>query len=338
MVPQDHLSALGNLVDHAFPDPTGFFDHGLALLIQQLGVNQAVMSRLGDLGWEIFWWATVEGTQVDGTMHEPVGDFCSEVLEHPARVLTIRDTQLEDAWKNHPVVTQFGIRCYMGTLLQQDGKVMGVLSVMSKQPKAFNRAEVAMLKAMANLFSKTLEVEHLKHELHLTRDTLDLTTAVVEDSALENAATRLPNRHYLDIWLRANLYLARRRGEAMTVVCWHLEAGKENRCRLQEIADRLRGEDLLVDMGHEEFLLLLPRTPKAGACVLLDRIRGRLGCIAMGATLWDPMHRKDSEDMRIMEAMARAESALKLSQEKGGDVVWNLLEFHSEDRVEPLHW
>jgi hypothetical protein len=333
--PKGHLHALGQLVDRAFPDPTQLFDHGLALLVQQLGVDRAVMSRLTELGWEAFWWATAEGVEPDLAIHEPTHNFCPHVLENPGRTLMIRDATTDPAWKGHRATRQLGIKAYLGASLNQSGRIMGVLSVTSGRPKAFSRAEIAMVKALANLFGKTLEVEQLKHELQVTRDALDLTTAVVEDSALEAPASRLPNIHYLDIWLKANLFLARRRGEAMAVVRWRMPLNRESKRALQEISDALRGEDLLVDLGHEEFLLLLPRTAQDGAQILLDRIRLRLGSIAMGATLWNPIHKADRNDLVLRNAIKRAVLGLarsqELAKEKGAQVVWDLLLLRPED-------
>lgn len=333
--PEDHLSALGNLVDRAFPNPTELFDHGLALLVQQLGVERAVMSRLTELGWEAFWWSHTEGMEADDVVQAAIHHFCPQVLERPERTLVVRDAQVEEGWKHHPKLGKQDFRAYLGCALYQGGRIMGVLSVATRQPKPWNRAEIAMVKAMANLFSKTVEVEQLKHELHLTRDALDLTTAVVEDSALESPASHLPNLHYLDIWLKANLYLARRRGEAMTVAQWKLPLNRDQRANLLEIAGALRGEDLLVDQGREHFLLLLPRTLQEGAQILLDRIRLRLGPIPMGATIWNPLHKADRDDIGLIQAQRRATLALERSQEKAqgrkAEVHWDLLILRAED-------
>jgi len=332
---KNHLHALGELVDRAFPDPTQLFDHGLALLVQQLGVDRAVMSRLTELGWEAFWWATADGVQPDSAIHEPAHNFCPHVLENPGRTLMIRDATTDPAWKAHRATRQLGVKAYLGASLNQSGRIMGVLSVTSGRPKAFSRAEIAMVKALANLFGKTLEVEQLKHELQVTRDALDLTTAVVEDSALEAPASRLPNLHYLDIWLKANLFLARRRGEAMAVVRWQMPLNRESKRALQEISDALRGEDLLVDLGREEFLLLLPRTAQDGAQILLDRIRLKIGSVPMGATLWNPIHKSDRNDLVLRNAIKRALLGLQRSHElaSGGAsaVIWDLLLLRPED-------
>lgn len=334
----DHLTALGDFVERAFPDPSQLFDHGLNLLVQQLHVDRAVMVRVTKLGYEAFWWATAEGIQPDQAIHETALNFCPKVLQNPARSLVIKDALSDKSLQGHSAFRKLGVRAYIGVPLRQSNKVIGVLSVQSSRPMAFTREEIAVVNAMANVFSKTMEIENLKHELHMTREALDLTSAVVEDSALETAGTRLPNRHYLDIWLKANLYLARRRAEPMAVAMWTLPARSGNRSVLREIADALRGEDLLVDLGHDEFQLLLPRTGILGAEILLERIRAKLGPIPMGATLWHPLHKVDRDDLSIHQATLRTIEALQRSRNRGGDgrgdLAWELLEMRSEDMVE----
>ncbi len=334
----DHLSALGDFVEKAFPDPAQLFDHGLSLLVQRLEVDRAVMIRVSHLGYEPFWWATAEGIQPEQAINDPALNFCPRVLEHPSRSLVIRDALSDKDLQGHSAFRKLGVRAYIGVPLRQSGKVIGVLSVQSSRPKPFTRAEIAMVNAMANLFSKTMEIETLKQELHLTREALDLTSAVVEDSALETNHTRLPNRHYLEIWLKANLYLARRRAEPMSIVTWTLPAHSKGLKFLREIADSLRGEDLLVDQGHDDFLLLLPRTGILGTEILLERIRDKIGHIPMGATLWHPLHKLDRDDLVILNATRRATVAFRRSQQRGhdglGELMWELLELQADDMVE----
>jgi len=340
--PKNHLHALGELVDHSFLDATQLFQHGLALLVQQLGVERAVMSRHTELGWEVFWRATAEGVEAELTTHEPAHDFCSRVLEHPGRTLMIRDVAKDPAWQGPRATHPLSAKAYLGASLNQSGRITGVLSVTSGHPKAFTRAEIAMVKALANLFGKTLEVEQLKHELQVTRDALDLTAAVVEDSALEAPVSRLPNLHYLDIWLKANLFLARRRGEAMAVVRWGMPLTLEAKKGLMEVSEALRGEDLLVDLGQEQLLLLLPHTPQGGAQILLDRIRLRLGPIPMGATLWNPTHKADRDDFVLRNATHRAVLGLQRSQEtaqeRGPMPIWNLPLLRPEDLADTTNY
>ncbi len=335
---RDHLGALGDFVERAFPDPAQLFDHGLNLLVQQLGVDRAVMIRVTKLGYEAFWWATAEGIEPDQAIHEAALNFCPKVLQHPGRSLVIKDALSDRELQGHSAFRKLGVRAYIGVPLRQSNKLIGVLSVQSAKPMTFTRAEIAVVNAMANVFSKTLEIENLKQELHMTREALDLTSAVVEDSALETARNHLPNLHYLDIWLKANLYLARRRAEPMSIARWILSSQAETRGLLRDIADALRGEDLLVDLGHDTFQLLLPRTGILGAEILLERIRARIGPIPMGATLWHPLHKLDRDDLALRHATERTMEALQRSQDRGaegrGDLTWELLGMKAEDMVE----
>jgi GGDEF domain-containing protein len=155
----------------------------------------------------------------------------------------------------------------------------------------------------------------------------------VEDHSLENAPTRLPNRRYLDIWLKTHLYLARRRGESMAAIQWRIPEDSEGKALLREISNSLRGEDLLTDLG-EDCLLLLPGADLEGTQILLERIRSILGPIPMGATLWQPEHPVDRDDLFLQQALLRTSEARRYSQEMGqngqGDVQWMLLMADSE--------
>lgn len=307
--PPDHLEALGRLVETSFPDPTALFHHGLSLLVAQLGVDRAVISRLTDLGWEMLWWASAPGLGEDPVVREPADSYCPSVLEHPNRTLVIPDNHEPGEWRRYSRKVNPAIRSYLGAALRQSGRIIGVLSVSSARPQAFTRAEISMVNALANLFGKTLEVEELKHELRMTRDALDLSTAVVEDSALEAPGTRLPNRHYLDVWMRAYLPLARRRQESISLVRWNHGDLALRRDLRESVVSGLRGEDLLVDLGHGAYLMLLPRTEEEGARILVARLQALMGPIPVGATLWFPLAAANYQDeFRI--AMTRAERAL----------------------------
>lgn len=308
-----HLEALGNLVEGSFPDPAQLFHHGLSLLVAQLGVDRAVISRFTDLGWEMLWWAHAPHLTDDPLLRNPIDSFCPLVLEHPNRTLVIPDRHAPGAWRRHAHRALPEIRSYLGTALRQSGRTTGVLSVSSARPHDFSRAEVSMVNALANLFGKTLEVEELKHELRLTRDALDLSTAVVEDSALEAPGTHLPNRHYLDVWMRAYLPLARRRQESIALVRWNLALPQVRAERLVGVMGALRGEDLLVDLGHGAFLLLLPRTDQDGVRTLLERLDPLLGSVPLGGTLWIPFSTQPyHQDFR--DALARTDRALERAQ------------------------
>jgi len=323
-----HLEALDELVDKTFQDATRFFSHGLELLVQRLGVDRAAMTRVTGMGLETCWWATSGRINQEHPIHESDEHLCPRVLEHPDRVLVIKDIQTDAQLRDHVMVQRMGVRTYLGLSLGTSDQVLAVLSLQSLEPRTWMPLEVSLVKAVASLFSRTLEIEVLKEELQATRNVLDITAALVEDHSLENTETGLPNQRYLSVWLKSHPHLARRTDEAMAVALWRIPVGVEQKGLLSEISTSLRGEDLLVDLG-EDCLLLLPRAELEGMQILLERIRAILGPIPMGATLWQPQHPVDRDDLFLQQAILRASEALRYSQEAGqngqGDVQWMLL-------------
>ena len=308
-----HLDALRELIEPTAPDPTLLFERGLKLLVNQLLVDRAVIVRITDLGYETLWWATMDGSDLDLGSYEPTQNFCPQVVEQAPRALVIRDTKRDHTLQGHPAVEASSVRAYIGIPLRRDDTVVGVLSVQSSLPRKFTQGDIVLVSMVASLLGSAMEIEMLKQELHQTREALDLTMSVVEDSALEAHDTRLPSRRYLDIWLKAYLFMARRRTEPLALVLWKVPLTRDSRKALREISDMARGEDLLVDMGKETFLMLLPRTSLEGAAVVVDRMRSRLGPIPMGTALWDPTVLEDHDDLAIRLALRRAHTALASS-------------------------
>jgi GGDEF domain-containing protein len=319
---EDHLNALSSILEKASSDATQLFDHCLNLLVQQLKVDRAVMVRQTDMGLETFWWAEAKPSGLTSSLHAPEKSFCPLVLKTPNRSLVIRNARADSQWAKEPGFTDLGLNSYIGAALREGGRPIGVLSVQHGKPRDFSRSSIALVNAMANFLSRTMEVEALKHELRLTRDSLDLTSAVVEDSALQSATSGLPNQRYLEVWLRANLFMARRRGEPMAVVLWHWPEPPRRQQVLNDISSSLRGEDLLVDISRDRFLLLLPHTPQSGAEILIGRIREQMGEIAMGGTFWET----ELDDIQLHMAQQRCAIALQESLKKPDEAfTWRFL-------------
>ena len=300
-----------NLVEREFSDPTQLFEAGLRLLVTQLRVQSAVMIRTIDQEYEAIWWATHDDLPPGPEVLEPHRSFCSRVLDGTTRTLVIRDALADPGCTGHASNQDPSVRAFIGVPLRRSDTFIGVLCAQSSRARAFTRNHVILVNLVGNLLSKAMEIELLKQELHNTREALDLTVSAMQDGALETAATRLPSRGFLEVWLRAYLFLARRRSESMAVVVWTVPVTRDACRHLRKIAEQARGEDLLVDLGREHFALLLPRTDPAGAEVVLDRVRGLLGPLPMGATLWDPQDPADQDDLTIRNALHRAGEGLR---------------------------
>ncbi len=315
----DHLAALSELLQNTHTDPARLFEHGLALLVQALGVDRALLTRVTGLGHEVFWWATAPRASMTGIFESPEKGYCPFVIAHPDRPLTIPDAQADPRWRKSPGCVELGIRAYAGVALKDGDRATGTLCVQHHAPRAFTRAELALLRTMGHLLSRTLEAENLKRELQAALDALELSSAIVEDSALTSARSGLPNRRYLDIWLKSSLFMARRRKEAMTLALWSQPLVTGTKGRLAAAGGHLRGEDLLVELSADQYLLLLPHTSSDGAEVLLQRLREALGAHPTGATLWLP----DGKDMTLKSALHRVAKAFTEANRQGLDLVWS---------------
>ena len=314
----DHLRALAAMGATCSARPGELFDQGLNLLVRHLGVDRAVVASLTARGLENLWCAGGEGGDRDPAPfpHDPDRNFCSQVLREPAATLVIGDAGADPAWSGHPAWRTLGVRSYIGAPLRASGRPMGVLSVQAGTARVWQEPEVALVEVLAALFGKAMEVEALKAELAQAKDALDLTAAVMEDHALESPRTGLPTRRYLEVWCKSSLMLARRRREVIALVTWIQPPGPGREKALARLGGTLRGVDLLVDMGRDRFLLVLPRTLRAGAEIVLERFRKALGQNAMGATLWNPLLSPDREAATLQPAIRRAQGAERGSLER----------------------
>ena len=305
------FDALLELLQAGPSETTDLFSNSLALLVERLGMDLAMLTRITDLGYEVFWWKARAGFPSEPFLFDPVSAFCDRVVAWPQRTLVIRDARNDPAWRmDHAVLTR-GVESFLGAPLWEGGEVIGTLGVQGSLPKDFKHAEVALVAAVAKLLSKSLEIENLKNQLRMAREALELSSAVVEDSALHNPHSGLPNRHYLDVWMRANLTLARRNRESVVLMLLK----PADAAIAPALVDTLRGADLMVDMGDRCLLLVLPGTKIDGVPILYARLAELAGgTLPAAATEWNP----DLDDLVLRSALKRLRESLQESSELPG--------------------
>ncbi|MGN6202744.1 MAG: GGDEF domain-containing protein [Solirubrobacterales bacterium] len=150
----------------------------------------------------------------------------------------------------------------------------------------------------------------------------------VQEMAIHDSLTGLPNRRALEEQLPRELARARRSREPLCVAIIDIDhfksyndthghlAGDEV---LRECArawdGALRGEDTIVRFGGEEFLVLLPGTEPEEAAEVVERLRERTPmeqtCSA-GLACWDTVESAD-------DLLGRADAALYLAKAGGRD-------------------
>jgi diguanylate cyclase (GGDEF)-like protein/PAS domain S-box-containing protein len=186
------------------------------------------------------------------------------------------------------------------------------------------RSSSALAAEEGMLYARATDITELKR-IEAERETL---LGRVESLARSDALTGLPNRRALDEQLPREMARARRNGSDLCLAIVDLDRFKAYNDTHGHLAgdvllrecsiawdSALRGEDLLVRFGGEEFLVVIPGTPVEQAEEIVQRLRavtpGEQTCSA-GIALWDGAEGID-------ELVARADSALYVAKAGGRD-------------------
>ncbi|MFN7958421.1 MAG: hypothetical protein U0P46_08885 [Holophagaceae bacterium] len=297
-----------------------FLSRCLDLLAAHLGAAQTALVMLNGDVPETRWW---HPEQEDEEPPAAVPSFCQWLLENPDRILVVKDM---DEGPHVPFLVDRGAiphRAALGCALRQGEGVKALLFAFFAQPRAFPRAEFALLDAVAGFMGRVVEIEDLKLSLHRLEESLAITRAVMEDSSIRDTETDLPNLRYLEVWQRA-LMGSEQRPESLVVAEFHLGLrGRKDAARLLKAAEGVRAGDLVVRAGPGRFLVIFQRTPRSVAHILLLRLRLQLGGVPMGATLWLP----GREGQGLGACQPRLDAALAESAAQNPPaLVWHLPE------------
>lgn len=306
------MRALAELLRRQDLDPFALFDAALELLVRQFMVDHALITRLSNGQQDTFWWVHAgAGAREPLEVHQSLR-LCERVIQEPEGSLAFGTVSASEGGA--------GLRAFAGVVLLERGKRIGTLCVIHSSPFVFTPEDLDFIRAVGGLLGRALEIESLKFELAVAQDSLALSTAVVQDSALESPATGLPNARFLEIWIKGHMHHARRQKETLSLAVWEDGRGAKAAKGLLAVAKLLRGEDLLVELSATKFLMLLPKTLQEGAQVILDRVHPKLGSPPVGATLWLP----DQDDLQLRTAQRRAELARQEALQGGGGIRWKL--------------
>jgi len=186
------------------------------------------------------------------------------------------------------------------------------------------RSSAAVAEGEGMLYARATDVTALKRAEAEREELLER----VEDLARSDALTGLPNRHALNEQLPRELARARREDSELCLAVIDLDHFKayndshghlagDEMLRSCAIAwdSAVRGADMLVRFGGEEFLVVLPGCGLEEAEEIVDRLRqatpGEQTCSA-GLALWDGVESID-------ELISRADSALYMAKAGGRD-------------------
>jgi len=230
------------------------------------------------------WFKASFGVNVHGTAREVA--FCNITI--PQRdVVEIPDATLHPRLADNPDVTgPPHYRFYAGqTILSPDGYPLGSLCVLDFVPRKLSEAQTQALRILGQQVNARLQLR--AQRIQLARANADLAAAnqQLAQLAATDPLTGAANRRAFRDRLAADLSQARRKGYPLSLLLLDIDNFKQrNDCFgheegdlcLKQFASLLqrtaRTADLVVRLGGEEFVVLLPETSEPQALQLGQRI------------------------------------------------------------------
>jgi len=227
--------------------------------------------------------ACLEFVARDGTVlappERPLGEGFTNWMVEERRALMVTDLMADrDALPCAPVVLDPGVRSLLAAPLIVSGEAIGVLSVQSPRSGAYTVDHLSLLTTIAQ--QAAVALENARNFQLATVDQL----------------THLYLRDFFQRKLSEEMARARRYASSFAVLVLDLDRFKDINDRLGHLAgDRflqrvgevvrqtMRAADIPCRWGGEEFCVLLPETDRDGARSIAERLRSRIGELAMSS-------------------------------------------------------
>lgn len=241
--------------------------------------------------------------------------------------LYIPDTLTPDIEAHYGAIRTGGepTRSYIGVPLIYRDRVLGVISVQSLQPNAYDSRQIRLLETIAAQSAIAIENARLYDELRHLSVTDGLTgvfnyRSLMELGTMEFAKAQRLDRplsliffdidHFRDI----NTAYGHATGNAILVAV------------VEKVRSCIRGIDLFARFGGDEFVIILPETPKAEAIPVAERVRNTVAeCCTHISDLADGLRltisiglaSKRSHQNRFHDLLEVANSLERRAKEKG---------------------
>jgi diguanylate cyclase (GGDEF)-like protein len=168
--------------------------------------------------------------------------------------------------------TQFRTRSILCAPLISRGRTIGVVQVINRRGGRFTQTDLDMLMTMVEPCAIAIENAILFQRTEQLTITDDL--------------TKLFNSRYLNVYIGREIKRCKRHGIPLSIIFLDLDgfksvndqhghlAGSRTLTEVGGIlAEAVRESDILARYGGDEFVVVLPETPPAGALVIAERIR-----------------------------------------------------------------
>jgi PAS domain S-box-containing protein len=180
------IGHLNDLVDLLGTDPK----QNIRTLVQQTGKLVTSVSclynRLDGETAELVCWAGYQLPPDLPPQTTASGHICFEAtIKNSSQPTVIEDISKTSFEHSDPLVTQYGIKAYLGCPVFLDGQAIGSLCIVDTQTRLFNEAEIEIVSAMAKAISleeQRLAVETEMHENEIKYRRLHTTMRLLADN------------------------------------------------------------------------------------------------------------------------------------------------------------
>ncbi len=234
------------------------------------------------------------------------------VIDH-GRVARVNDTDADPRFKRIDA-QGYPIRSLLAIPLWSAGRVIGCLSVTSDQKDHFGEEDETIGRLLANCAVPPLERARLQH----LAATDELTGALRQTQLVPTLERAMQNCADTDVPL-AILSMDLDHFKHVNDTHGHAAGDEVLRIFAQRVRGAIRGEDIFVRRGGEEFVVILPNCDLTSAKCAAERIRDEMAYkpvvigdlrvvqrVSVGVALWDRLESAQALDDRADQALYAA--------------------------------
>ena len=228
--------------------------------------------------------------------------FCEQTIARPNELFVVPDASNDESFADTPMaIDGTQIRFFAGAaLVSPEGDALGTLCVIDHVPReltegqksalwALSRqvvAQVELRNAVAELKDNTAQLRDYQSQLEEYQRRLELTNARLRTLSVTDDLTGLNNRFAFEEELRNDFERARQSDSPLSLLFLDADHFKlyndefghpagDDALRLiaEYLKESMRTSDFIARIGGDEFVIILPGTPRQIAWVLAERCR-----------------------------------------------------------------
>ena len=289
--------------------------------------------------------------------------YCEETVAHPKELFLVSDFRMDNRFAESNMSIGGAPVCFYAgaALVNPKGDAVGSLCVIDEAPRdlsadqqnalwALSRqvvAQVELRTAVEKLEDNTQQLRNYQKQLEDYHQKLELTNARLRTLSVTDALTGLNNRFAFEEDLRHEVERANRTDSALSLLfldadhfkfyndeLGHPAGDDALRIISKYLKESMRITDFIARIGGDEFVVILPGTPKESAEVLAERCRKSLQSAPWPSrqiTASIGISSRDGRDIDSNTLVSEADQALYHAKASGRNLVSRATDLTEQD-------